>query len=79
MLPESSCSFDPAEPLEDGLELPLRKLFKGLESRPGDFDAVKGENPDGGFAVRMTGGLAASSSSDPSSTMSRRDGCSYAP
>jgi hypothetical protein len=79
MLLASSCSFDPNDPLDEGLELPLRKLFKGLESRPGDFGAVKGENPDGGLAVRITGGLAASSSSDSSSGRSRREGCSYAP
>jgi hypothetical protein len=78
MLLVSSWSFDPNEPFEDGLELPRKKFFKLLESR-GDFGAVNGENPDGGFAVRIIGGLAASSSKDSSSTKSRKEGCSYAP
>ena len=73
----SSLSFDPVDPFEDGLELPRRKVFKGLDW--GDRGAVSGENPDGGLAVRITGGLAASSSKDSSSINSRSDGCSYAP
>lgn len=74
-------SFDPIEPLDEGLELPLRNVLRGLESE-GDFGAVRGENPDGGLAVRMTGVGAASSSkfaSDSSAINSRSEGCSYAP
>lgn len=73
----SSLSFDPVDPFEEGLEVPRRKVFKGLDW--GDLGAVRGENPEGGLAVRMTGGLAASSSNDSSSIKSRSDGCSYAP
>src|SRR5262245_32869190 len=64
------------EPLEDGREL-LRSIdLKPAFSRTGDFGAVRGEKPEGGFAVRITGGLAASSSRDtPSSTFSSCDGC----
>ena len=72
MLLASSRSLEPDDPFEDGLE-ELRRNFNGLESR--DFGAVRGENPEGGFAVLMTGGLAASSSNDSSSTTkSRKDG-----
>ena len=77
MLLASSLSFDPVDPFEDGLELPRRKVFKGLDW--GDRGAVRGEKPEGGLAVRMTGGLAASSSKDSSAINSRREGCSYAP
>ena len=70
-----SFSFDPVEPLEDGLEPPRRNVLRGLDSR-GDLGAVRGENPEGGLAVRMTGGLAASSSRDSSWISSRREGCS---
>ena len=73
MLPVSSLSLDPVEPLDDGRELPLKNVLSGLDSL-GDRGAVKGENPEGGFAVRITGGLAASSSSDCSSTSSRSEG-----
>lgn len=76
----SSRSFDPADPFDEGLELPLKKLFIGVTSRPDAFGgAVRGENPDGGFAVRITGGLAASSSKDSSSCRSPSDGCLNAP
>jgi len=71
-------SFDPVDPLDEGLELPRRNDFSVPES-PGDFGAVRGENPDGGLEVRMTGGVAASSSKDSSSIKLFKDGCSYAP
>ena len=54
-------SFDPIDPLDEGRELPLRNDLRGLES-PGDLGAVRGEKPDGGFAVLITGVGAASSS-----------------
>lgn len=75
---ESSFSFDPCEPFEPGRR---RKFLKelDLESVAGDFGAVNGENPDGGFDVLITGGLAASSSSDSSSMSSRNEGCLNAP
>lgn len=75
---ESSFSFDPCEPFEPGRR---RKFLSelDLESGAGDFGAVRGENPDGGFAVFMTGGLAASSSRDSSSISSRNEGCLNAP
>lgn len=70
----SSLSFDSTEdPFDDGRELPLRNVLKGLESRPGDLGAVNGEKPEGGFAVRMTGAVAANSSSE-SSCVSCREG-----
>lgn len=62
------------DPLEDGREDPRSSVFKDPVSRPGDLGAVRGENPEGGLAVRITGGLAAKSSRDPSSGRSRRDG-----
>jgi hypothetical protein len=68
MLLASSLSFDPVDPFDDGRELPLRNVLRGLESR-GDFGAVRGEKPEGGLAVRITGGLAASSSKDVSSSI----------
>lgn len=72
MLLASSLSLEPEDPVEEGLE-ELRNNLSGLASR--DFGAVRGENPDGGFAVLMTGGLAASSSKDSSSvTISLKDG-----
>jgi hypothetical protein len=77
MLLASSLSFDPVDPFEEGLEVPRRNVLRGLDC--GDRGAVRGENPDGGLAVRITGGLAASSSKDSSAINSRRDGCSYAP
>lgn len=54
-------SFEPIDPLDEGLEPPLKNVLRGLDST-GDFGAVKGENPDGGLAVLMTGVGAASSS-----------------
>lgn len=62
-----SASREASEPVEEGRELlrPERRDLsppEGVESRTGDLGAVKGENPLGGLAVRMTGGLAASSS-----------------
>jgi hypothetical protein len=65
MLLASSLSLEPVEPVEEGLEALLKNL-SGLASR--DFGAVIGENPEGGFEVLMTGGLAANSSNDSSST-----------
>lgn len=73
MLLASSLSFGPKEPLDDGRELPRRNVFRGLLSRD-CRGAVNGENPEGGFEVLMTGGLAASSSRDSSSMSSRREG-----
>lgn len=67
MLLASSLSLDPAELTEDGRD-ELRKNFSELDSRA--FGDVNGEKPEGGFAVRMTGGLAASSSRDSSVTAS---------
>ena len=61
----SSLSLDPEEPREDGRE-ELRRNLSGLDSRA--FGEVNGEKPDGGFEVRMIGGLAASSSKDSSAT-----------
>lgn len=78
MLLASSRSFDAFEPFDDGLDPPLRNVFKGLESA-GDFGAVRGEKPEGGLAVRITGVGAASSSKESSSINCRKDGCSYAP
>jgi hypothetical protein len=82
---------DASDPLLDGrdpfralLLLFLNNVLKPDASLPlgllGDFDAVSGEKPEGGFAVLMTGGLAGSSSRG----MSRRwrslsDGCENAP
>ena len=54
-------SFDPIDPLDEGLEPPRRNDLRGLESA-GDLGAVRGEKPEGGLAVRMTGVGAASSS-----------------
>jgi len=78
MLRVSSLSLDPVDPFEDGRELPRRKDLMGPGSA-GALGAVMGENPEGGLAVRITGGVAASSSKDSSSTNLFNDGCSYAP
>lgn len=67
----TSASLDAHEPLDDGREedLPLRKLRSPPLSRlSGDFGAVRGENPLGGFAVLMVGGRAARSSKAASSS-----------
>lgn len=79
----ASASLEAIDPVEDGrgLFLPLRKLLSTLLSRLlGEFGAVKGEKPLGGFAVLMMGGDAASSSR--SSSSSRRfamDDCESPP
>ena len=63
-----SASRDASEPLDDGREL-LRPDKRDLrppdvnESLVWDLAAVRGEKPLGGLAVRITGALAASSSS----------------
>jgi len=73
-------SREPREPLDDGREAVLRKDLKALGSWDGDLGAVSGEKPDGGFAVRMTGGLAASSSRErPWAGSSSCEGWEYAP
>lgn len=55
MLTTSSLSLEPFDPEPN--EAGRTRLFK-----EGDFGgAVSGENPDGGLAVRTTGGIAASS------------------
>jgi hypothetical protein len=60
-------SREPTDPLEDGREVLRRIALKPpLLSRTGDLGAVRGENPEGGLAVRMMGGLAANSSKDTS-------------
>lgn len=69
----TSASLDAHEPLDDGREddLPLRKLRSPPLSRlSGDFGAVRGEKPLGGFAVLMVGGRAARSSKPASSSRS---------
>ena len=80
---------DASEPLLDGRDAfrALLLLFLSNVLRPelplglfGDFGAVSGENPEGGFAVLMTGGLAGSSSRGTSSSCkSLSDGCEKAP
>src|SRR5450432_4070521 len=70
----SSWSFELLDPFEEGLELACRSAFK-FASLVGDLGAVSDENPEGGFAVRITGGLAASSSSEISSCTSSSEGC----
>lgn len=83
---------DASDPLLDGrdslrpllLPFPPNSVLNPVESLPlglfGDLGAVSGENPLGGLAVLMTGGLAASSSRETSSSWrSFRDGCEKAP
>jgi hypothetical protein len=69
----SSC--DEAEPLEEGREGRRRDLSPPEEmSRCGErvvLGAVKGEKPEGGFEVRMVGGLAGKSSRETFSSRSR--------
>ena len=69
-----SASRDASDPFDDGLEAllrPLKMLFRPpFPSRAGDLGAVRGEKPLGGLAVRMTGGLAASSLISASSSRS---------
>jgi len=74
-------SRDPRDPLDDGRDEVRRiDLKPPLVSRTGDLGAVRGEKPDGGFAVRITGGLAASSSREmPCSNVSSADGWEKAP
>lgn len=74
----SSRSLEPVDPFEEGLELPRRKDFSDTGSA-GGLGAVMGEKPEGGLAVRTTGGVAASSSRDSSSIKFFNEGCSYAP
>jgi hypothetical protein len=71
MLLVSSCDED-AEPLDDGRDERKRDLSPPEDSRCrvlGDLGDVNGESPDGGGAVRMTGGLAANSSRETSSCL----------
>jgi hypothetical protein len=66
------------DPLDEGREVLLRIKERrppefsrlGLLGLLGDFAAVRGEKPLGGFEVRMTGGQAASSSRDTGSCLS---------
>jgi hypothetical protein len=61
-----SASLEATDPLDDGRDDLPRMDLKPPDSRTGDLGAVKGEKPEGGLAVRMTGGLAASSSRETS-------------
>ncbi|KAK5636128.1 hypothetical protein RRF57_011841 [Xylaria bambusicola] len=60
MLWVSSCDDD-ADPLDEGRERSRDLRPREEDSRRGDLGAVMGEKPEGGFEVRMTGGLAARS------------------
>lgn len=78
-----SSSRDDSDPGDDGRDdrsRDLRPPSRGFGDL-GDFGAVNGEKPDGGLAVRMVGGLAASSSRGvPSSSLSAvNDGDRKAP
>lgn len=58
-------SYEDAELLDEGREDRSRDLRPPEDSRRGDLGdlgVVSGEKPDGGGAVRMTGGHAANSS-----------------
>lgn len=61
-----SASREVCDPLEDGRDAlrdpPRSDLTPPLWSLCGDFGAVRAEKPEGGFAVRITGGQAARSS-----------------
>jgi hypothetical protein len=73
-------SREPREPFEEGREEFRRIDLKPLEASRGDLGAVRGEKPEGGFAVRMTGALAARSSRDwVSSRRSSSEGLEKAP